>query len=210
MNRREALQRVAMILGGSIVGANLFLEGCTRPATKEVATLFEKEMIERLGDLADAILPPTSTPGAKEAGVGNFIAVYVRDCYTEKQQKAILDGLDTLDKTSKDVKGKDFASLTLEERTDVAKELYTESTEYNKARWERIKDDVEKNTTKQNELVKDPVEYEPEHWFHLFRQMTITGYFNSELGLTKALRYVKIPGRYDGEYPYKKGDKAFA
>ena len=79
MNRREALQRVAMILGGSIVGANLFLEGCTRSATKTVEGLFDEKMINIIGDLADAILPPTSTPGAKEAGVGKFIPVYVRD-----------------------------------------------------------------------------------------------------------------------------------
>ena len=210
MNRREAIQRVAMILGGSVVGANLFLEGCTRSATSTVEGLFEDKMINLIGDLADAILPPTSTPGAKEAGVGSFIPVYVRDCYTEKQQKAIVDGLATLDKSSKEVKGKDFASLTIDERTEVAEKLYTEAKDYNSERWERIKDEVEKNKTKQNELVKPDVEYEPEHWFHLFRQMTLTGYFNSKLGLTKALRYVKIPGRYDGEYPYKKGDKAFA
>lgn len=209
MNRREALQRVAMILGGSIVGANLFLEGCTRSATKTVEGLFDEKMINIIGDLADAILPPTSTPGAKEAGVGNFIPVFVRDCYTEKQQQAIVDGLATLDKKSQEVKGKDFASLTIEERTEVADNLYKESEEYNSQRWERIKDEVEKNKTKQNELVKPDVDYEPEHWFKMFRQMTLTGYFNSELGLTKALRYVKIPGKYDGNFPYKKGDKAF-
>lgn len=210
MNRREALQRVAMILGGSIVGANLFLEGCTRSATKTVEGLFDEKMINIIGDLADAILPPTSTPGAKEAGVGNFIPVYVRDCYTEGYQKAVVDGLATLDKESKDLKGKDFAGLTLEERTELAEKLYKDAQEYNGKRWERIKDEVEKNKTLQNELVKPDVEYEPEHWFHLFREMTLTGYFNSELGLTKALRYVKIPGKYDGNYPYKKGDKAFA
>ena len=186
MNRREAIQRVAMILGGSVVGANLFLEGCTRSATSTVEGLFEDKMINLIGDLADAILPPTSTPGAKEAGVGSFIPVYVRDCYTEKQQKAIVDGLATLDKSSKEVKGKDFASLTIDERTEVAEKLYAEAKDYNSERWERIKDEVEKNKTKQNELVKPDVEYEPEHWFHLFRQMTLTWYFNSKLGLTKA------------------------
>jgi hypothetical protein len=40
MNRREALQRVALILGGTVIGANLFLEGCTRSATKDVQAMF--------------------------------------------------------------------------------------------------------------------------------------------------------------------------
>ena len=209
MNRREALQRVAMILGGSIVGANLFLEGCTRPATNDVAKLFEKDIIERLGDLADAILPPTATPGAKEAGVGSFIPVMVRDCYREKDQKAFLDGFATLDKRCQEIKNKNFADLTLDERTEVADVLDKEAEEHKKAKNEKEKEYVEKNKLKQNELYKE-LDLEPQHWFRLFKELTLTGFFNSELGLTKALRYVKIPGKYDGEFPYKKGDKAFA
>lgn len=209
MNRREAIQRVAMILGGSVIGANLFLEGCTRSATKDVAGLFEADMIDRLGDLADAILPPTSTPGAKEAGVGSFIPVWVRDCYTEKQQKQFLDGFATLDDKSKEFKGKAFAELAIEDRTAVAAALEKEANEFNTKQNEEQKEIREKNKVKQNELYKD-IENDPPHWFTLFKQMTMTGYFNSELGLTKALRYVKIPGKYDGNYPYKKGDKAFA
>lgn len=209
MNRREAIQRVAMILGGSVIGANLFLEGCTRSATKDVAGLFEANMIDRLGDLADAILPPTSTPGAKEAGVGSFIPVWVRDCYTEKQQKQFLDGFATLDQKSKEFKGKAFTELTIEDRTAVAAALEKEANEFNNKQNEEQKEAREKNKVKQNELYKD-IESDPPHWFSLFKQMTMTGYFNSELGVTKALRYVQIPGKYDGNYPYKKGDKAFA
>lgn len=42
------------------------------------------------------------------------------------------------------------------------------------------------------------------------KDLTVTGYFTSEIGCTKALRYEAVPGRFDGEYPYKKGDKAWA
>ncbi|VTQ02387.1 gluconate 2-dehydrogenase subunit 3 family protein [Sphingobacterium daejeonense] len=90
MNRREALKNVAFIVGGSVIGANLFLQGCTRPASKEVASLFEGDTPDFLGELAEAILPKTSTPGAKEAGVGQFIPVMIRDCYVEKDQKSFL------------------------------------------------------------------------------------------------------------------------
>lgn len=209
MNRREAIQRVAMILGGTVIGANLFLEGCTRSASKDVETLFEQKSVDLIGDLADAILPPTSTPGAKEAGVGSFIPVMVRDCYTEGQQKVFLDGLNGLDAKAKEIKGKSFAELSLEERTALAAALDKEANEYNTKQNEEQKEAQEKNKLKQNELYRD-VEAPTPHWFTLFKQLTLTGYFNSELGLTKALRYVKIPGKYDGNYPYKKGDKAFA
>jgi hypothetical protein len=42
------------------------------------------------------------------------------------------------------------------------------------------------------------------------KELTLLGYFTSEVGATKALRYVPIPGRFDGCIPYKKGDKAWA
>ncbi len=42
------------------------------------------------------------------------------------------------------------------------------------------------------------------------KQRTMLGYFTSEIGCTKARRYVESPGKYDGCVPYKKGDKAFA
>ncbi len=209
MNRREAIQRVAMILGGSVIGANLFLEGCTRSASADVENLFEAQVIDRLGDLAEAILPQTSTPGAKLAGVGSFIPVWVRDCYTEKQQKAFIDGYNQLDAKSKEFKGKPFQELSAEDRTAVAAALEKEAKAYNEKQDEENKEYIEKNKLKQNELYHE-LELPPPHWFTMFKQITLTGFFNSEMGCTQALRYVKIPGKYIGDLPYKKGDKAFS
>ena len=42
------------------------------------------------------------------------------------------------------------------------------------------------------------------------KQLTLFGYFTSKEGATQALRYVAVPGKYVGDYPYKKGDKAWA
>ncbi len=188
MNRREALQRVAMLIGGSVIGANLFLEGCTRPASKDVATLFEKEKTDFLGDLAEAILPKTSTPGAKEAGVGEFIPVMIRDCYEEADQKAFLEGLADVDNRAKKEFNKSFKELSKEEQLQFVNKYDKEAAEYQ----------------------KNKKEDEPNNFFHMLKQLTLTGFFTSEVGMTQAQRYVKIPGRFDGNFPYKKGDKAFA
>ena len=48
------------------------------------------------------------------------------------------------------------------------------------------------------------------HFFPMMKQLTLWGYFSSELGATKALRYNPIPGEYIGCLPYKPGDKAWA
>ncbi|MDR0792154.1 MAG: gluconate 2-dehydrogenase subunit 3 family protein, partial [Chitinophagaceae bacterium] len=50
----------------------------------------------------------------------------------------------------------------------------------------------------------------PPHYFTLIKQMTTAGYFSSEIGMTKDLRYMETPGKWDGAYPYAKGEKAWA
>ncbi len=188
MNRREALARVAWIMGGTVIGANLFLEGCTRTATKDVESLFEPTMMDFLGDVADTILPPTSSPGAKEAGVGEFIPVMIRDCYTAEDQQAFMEGISKLESASKDQFGRKFQELNADERTELLAGIDKEAKEYQ----------------------RNKADEDPNHYFHLFKQLTLLGFFTSELGATKALRYVQVPGRFDGDYPYQKGDKAWA
>lgn len=208
MNRREAIQRVAMLIGGSVIGANLFLEGCTRPATKDVAVLFEKDKMIFLGDLAEAILPETSTPGAKEAGVGEFIPVMIRDCYDPQDQKAFVEGLDEVDNKAKTEFGKKFQELSKEEQLEFVNMLDKEAKMFQRERGKKqreLNEEAERNGKNTGE-----VEQLPNHFFHMLKQLTLTGFFTSEVGMTKALRFVKIPGRYDGNYPYKKGDRAFA
>jgi hypothetical protein len=51
---------------------------------------------------------------------------------------------------------------------------------------------------------------EPAHYFRMMKELTIWGFFTSKAGATQALRYVAVPGRFDGCAPYKKGDKAWA
>ena len=93
MNRREALSRVALIMGGTVLGAEAFLSGCTTGAAK---ITFSKEDISFLNEVAETILPATQTPGAKEAKVGEFMTVIVNDCYESKDQTAFMEGIKKL------------------------------------------------------------------------------------------------------------------
>ncbi|BCO17439.1 hypothetical protein KUC3_02960 [Alteromonas sp. KC3] len=45
---------------------------------------------------------------------------------------------------------------------------------------------------------------------HFAKTINFVLFFTSQVGATKVLRYVSIPGKYDGALPYKKGDKAWA
>jgi hypothetical protein len=44
----------------------------------------------------------------------------------------------------------------------------------------------------------------------MLKELTLLGFFTSKPGATQALRYIAVPGKYDGNLPYKKGDKAWA
>ncbi|MCU0405083.1 MAG: gluconate 2-dehydrogenase subunit 3 family protein [Chitinophagaceae bacterium] len=188
MQRRQAIQNVALLLGGTLVGGNLFLAGGCKPATTTVENLFTPDMQTLLGEIAETILPATATPGAKEAGVGEFIPVMVRDCYDEKHQKVFVDGVVTIEKLSKEKYGKDFLKITPEQRTELLTRLDTEQKKYQE--------------TKEKDA--------PPHYFRLMKELTLLGFFSSEVGATKALRYVAVPGRFDACIEYKKGDKAWA
>lgn len=189
MNRREAVSRVALLLGGTVIGAEFFLSGCKASDDKIATTLdFKPSDIAYLDEIAETIIPTTDTPGAKAAGVGTFMTVMVKDCYDEKNQKIFLEGMTKLDEASRKTHDKSFMSATPEQRKALLITLDTEQKEYNK---DKKKDD-------------------PAHYFTQLKQLTLLGYFTSEIGATKALRYEAIPGRYDGCMPYKKGDKAWA
>ena len=188
MNRRDAISRVALLLGGTVIGSSMFLtSGCQAPL-KRVDQLFEEDQIKLMDEIADTILPETKTPGAKAAKVGAFMALMVNDCYDAHDQKIFLDGLVKVQETFREKYGTDFTGAAQKDRTefltglDLAQKSYTEN----------------KKPTDAN------------HYFRMMKELTLLGYFTSEIGCTKAQRYVLVPGKYDGNFPYKKGDRAWA
>jgi hypothetical protein len=213
MNRREALSSVALLLGGTIIGGEVFLAGCKAPDKKiAMAGLnFSPDDISFLDEVGETIIPATTTPGAKEAKIGEFMRTIVNDCYEEKEQKIFLDGMQKLDDACKTKNGKPFLDCDAQQRHDFLVALDQEAKDYQKKKGEfdKLQDDkaaAEKskgNTAFQREDM-------PAHYFTMVKQLTLWGYFTSEVGATKALRYVAVPGRYEGCIPYKKGDKAWA
>jgi hypothetical protein len=186
MNRREAVQSIAILLGGSLVGANAFLTGCKTKTGKTEA--FSQNDIAYLDEIAETILPTTSTPGAKAAKVGQFMTVMVNDCYEEKDQKSFKEGMDKINDLSEKAYSKAFMQITPQQRHELLVKLDAEQKDYSKA--------------------KKPED--AAHYFRLMKELTLLGYFTSEIGTTQARRYVANPGRYEGCIPYKKGDKAWA
>jgi hypothetical protein len=183
MNRRDALKSVVLMMGGTMVGANVILTGCA-PDDQIVGLEFSPKDIAFLDEIGEAIIPTTDTPGAKAVGIGGFMVMMVKDTYNTEQQTAFVDGLNFIRKDFKSTKGSDFMDATLEERTAYLNELKAKATA----------DTEDKNAG----VVK------------MLQDLTVLGYFTSEIGATQQLRYYEVPGKYDPCIEYKPGEKAYA
>lgn len=188
MNRRNALQSVALLLGGSIVGGSLFLQSGCQSAPKKVNALFDENQVKLMDEIAETILPKTDTPGAKDAAVGAFMALMVLDCYTPEHQQVFLQGLKDIEERSKKSFSNNFLSITPEQRTTLLTTLDKE----------------------QKAFLQNKEKEAPPHYFRMLKELTLLGFFTSKVGATQALRYKAIPGKYEGCIDYKKGDKAWA
>lgn len=192
MNRRELLQRTAVLFGGTLVGADSLLAKNVDwdaiefgPEAKGIG-LFDKKQVKLLNEIADTIIPDTDTPGAKAAKVGQFMAVMVSDCYEPENQRQFMEGLNTLQAACEKAHGKTFQKCSPAQRTAFLQALDKEQIEFQK----------KKKSS------------EPTHYFRTLKDLALWGYFSSEIGATQALRYVEIPGRYE-TIDYKKGDRAW-
>lgn len=216
MNRRDAVQYISLLLGGTIVGAGYFLEGCK--SKTGVSTDFTPETIAWLDEVADTILPATKTPGAKAAKVGQFITVMVNDCYEAPDQKIFHDGISKLDEASNKKNGKSFMDSSPQERHDLLVELDKQAKADQKKTedyFDTLPDEQKHEMALQKDKdgsdpKADKFRENPNYYFILMKQLTLLGYFTSEIGCTQARRYVETPGKFEGCVPYAKGDKAWA
>lgn len=225
MNRRQAVQRVALLVGGSVLGAELFITGCKSSTEKgaveataeALPDYFTKDEIAFLDEIAETILPRTATPGAKDAKVGEFMNVMVRDCYTPRDQKIFKDGLGSIDKLSKEKYNDGFMQLQAQQRTELLTALDQEAKDYSKSdEYKAKRDELNQEENRKDSLAQSKGNFGysriqmPKHYFAMMKELTLLGFFTSEPGATKALRYSAVPGKYEPCIPYQKGDKAWA
>ena len=202
MERRELLKMIALLTGGVVIGGDVFLSGCKTNTSG--GPTFSSGNIAMLDEIGETIIPATNTPGAKATQIGEFMKTMVTDCYTQDQQKIFTAGMAGLNDACKKVNDKNFMDCSLEQRKSFLITLEKEAKEYNTKRDEKEK------TAKENAKMNPDYIGMPSHYYTMMKQLTLLGYFSSEIGSKQALRFLPIPGKYDGAYPYKKGDKAWA
>ncbi|WP_173401273.1 gluconate 2-dehydrogenase subunit 3 family protein [Fibrella aestuarina] len=210
MNRRDALLRVATMVGATMtlpgLGSSALADTLEASAAQRVATgkpvLFTADQDALVAELADVIIPTTKTPGAKAAKVNEIIDVVLKDCYKQPDQQRFIDGLTQVQKMSQDAYGKSYTQLDNTQKIDIMKKLEAEAKQQRAEMARKVEgqQDVQIPQAKRNATP----------FFVMLKDLTLMGYFTSEIGATQALEYVAIPGRYDGCVPLKPGQKAWA
>lgn len=216
IHRREAIRRVTAMLGGvALVGGSTLIAACERGQRAAPGT-FTPDEIALLDEIADTILPDTKTPGAKAAKTGAFMAVMVNDTYSPEDQKIFRDGMGKLDAATKQAHNVSFMAATPQQRLAVLTALDREQKTVMDAREAA---DRRKRGLPPASGTKEPdapgVELSgaaepPVHYFRMMKELALLGYFTSEIGYTKAMRYTETPGRFDPCLPYTPGETSWA
>lgn len=204
MNRREILKTIAILTGASVVGGEFFLTGCST-AKPKVADPFSPDVISLLDEVAETIIPATDTPGAKAAKTGEFMKVMITDCYTQTEQDSFVDGIAKLNSFAQAQKQKSFIECTAEEKQEILVALEKEAKAFNEERSEKNRIEKELAEQQNREFISTPV-----HFYTMMKQLTLWGFFTSKTGMTETLNHIPVPGRYDGNTSYSKGEKAWA
>jgi hypothetical protein len=207
MTRREVIQQVAAMLGGAaLVGGDQLLacsiddEALARAMTQGAGP-FTAADVAQLDEIAETILPETSTPGAKAAKTGAFMALMVTDVYTDRSRQVFRDGMRSVDEACRRAHGTAFVQATPAQRLAVLQELDREQQQVMDARTPAPANRAPAPASNSDE---------PAHYFRMMKELALLGYFTSEIGCTKALRYIEAPGKFDPCAPHAPGDRIWA
>ncbi|HCH0556983.1 TPA: gluconate 2-dehydrogenase subunit 3 family protein [Pseudomonas aeruginosa] len=193
MQRRELLKMITAATGMAMIGLPLVVFAQAQLEVPPANNAFSAAQVALLDEIAETILPRTDTPGAKDAGVGLFMARFVTDCYDPRQQAVFRAGLADLDKRAKG----GFLALKPAQRAELLGKLDAEARA------------ASPDPKKADDEGADSAAIPP-HYFTMIKQLVLFGFFTSEVGATKVLRYVPVPGRFDGDLPYEPGTPAWA
>jgi hypothetical protein len=215
MDRREALRRVAVMLGGTISAPALagLLAGCEKsaraPGTAWVPRALSPEQGEMVAVIADRIIPATDTPGARAVGVHEFIDTMLADYYDADDRARFADGLAALDERARAMCGENYVRCAVERQVELLTRLDLDTFPSSRPALRpdsRRETEHGPGTPLPSELKAETERPHPAHpatpFFRMMKELTLLGYYTSEAGATRELLHAPVPGRYEGCVPF--------
>ncbi|MEH6593050.1 MAG: gluconate 2-dehydrogenase subunit 3 family protein [Halioglobus sp.] len=175
MNRRELLQKAGIMLGAtvSLPVSRAVLAGVQAAATSPSDSGLSTGSLETVTAVSARIIPATDTPGAIEAKVPAFVDLIYRDWYTPAEQTLFVTAERAFQTLSQKQYQRDFKDCSSEQQDEFLGWCESHS--------------------------KD--ETSPEgFYFKTMKELTVLGYYTSEIGAKQELTYNPVPMRYKGDY----------
>lgn len=201
MDRRDLLKMILATTGVAMVGGNAIGYEMKNqvPLSK---TVFTQDDVILFNEVAEVILPRTNTPGAKDANAGLMALILANDCYTTRERDTLVKGLLSLNVQTQKTYGSPYLLLSGEQKTEFVTQLDVDAKAYNE------KQNIHYLSVRPYDSNSSEDKPLP-HYFTLIKQLTMFSFFTSKEGATKVLRFEAIPGKYNGDLAYKKGDRAW-
>lgn len=180
MDRRKFLIAMSGALGSQFIAplarvlqANADIDPISLTGNEPLFSETERAAVAALSEI---IMPTTDTPGAIAAGVPDYIEFMLSSWYEKDERTRFLIGIKQVNAYAAAYEGSDFADLDENKQTEIVQKLH-----YG-----------------QIPLMKRGGNLFFEH----IKQLTLSGYYTSEIGMTVERVYQPVPGKFDGFYPY--------
>lgn len=190
ISRREALKRSGLLAGGVFFAPAIagFLQGCSATTGNYQTIVFTSAQSEAIRAIADAIIPETDTPSASQVGVPAFIDQVLNRNSSLETRNEFMSQFDAFLKDAESEMGMDFIDADAQTQFDYINDLHAIA--------------IGPKDESQDRTLPD--------FIMKMKQLTVVGYFTSEVGATQVLRYAAMPGPYRGCVPFEEVGRTWA
>ncbi len=213
-----------MLLGGALSATTIVgvLAGAGSPVEAGAAgvkpRVLTADQALLVASVAEHIIPATDTPGAREADVQGFIDTMLAEYYTADERKRFLAGLADLDARARTASGMTFLRSTPAQQRSILEALDREA--FPKSvqgatgdpgnETERGAAAAPPANVKRADTLRRATGPQPTPFFRTFKELTVVGYYTSQIGATRELKYSRVPGRFQGCVPLKTIGRAWS
>ncbi|GAB5449833.1 MAG: gluconate 2-dehydrogenase subunit 3 family protein [Halioglobus sp.] len=202
MNRREFLQCAAIMITGASatqLGFALSDEQKTYLATAPDYIAGELDYltpVQRniIAAMAEVVIPRTETPGAIDAGVPRFIELMAGDWFNDQERGIFTAGLREMETGIPEKYGKLFFELEASQQLQIMQDLEQQAEDSSWYDFANV----------QRQFISDAP------FICQVKELTIWGFFTSEVGAKEVLRYEPMPMRFDGDIPLGSEESTWA
>ncbi len=193
MNRREFLQCAAILVSGASVsqlGIALTEEQqvylAAAPNYNEGSSGFLNDAQRKtIAAMSEIVIPRTDTPGAIDAGVPRFVELMASDWFNDEERAIFLSGLAGLEEKVAADYGSSFDQLDTALQLELMEDMESEASASSWYDFANVRRD----------FISDAP------FICQIKELTIWGFFTSEIGGTQVLRYSAMPMYFDGDVP---------